>query len=128
MRRGVPVLWLMGLAAVMVEPAPDAIALPLESSACAVLDQERNALESTGVLADLHLKVDEAKALAKDRLQRVQRYVDIAGLILFRCANGAKSGDAPATATATASDTPNPPQPAAPVEGKRKIAPVKRTR
>lgn len=64
---------------------PGATARPLESAVCAGLDKEKTALETAGVAADLHLNPDEAKALAADKLQRVQRYVQISADVLFRC-------------------------------------------
>jgi hypothetical protein len=62
-----------------------ASALPLAPDTCASLDQERHKLEASGVLDDARDSADEAKALAKDRLERVQRYVEVSSLILFRC-------------------------------------------
>lgn len=74
-------------------------ALPLDTSACASLDLERNSLESTGVLNDLRMTAQEAKSLEKDRLQRIQRYVDLSGQILFRCSSPVRLGAASANVT-----------------------------
>lgn len=61
-------------------------AVPLAPDACSSLDQERHSLETSGVLDDVRATADMAKALPKDRLDRVERYVELSSLILFRCA------------------------------------------
>lgn len=60
-------------------------ARPLDTSTCADLDKEKTAMETAGVDGDLRLKPDDAKALAPDKLQRVQRYVQVSADVLFRC-------------------------------------------
>lgn len=60
-------------------------ARPLDTSTCADLDKEKTALETAGVAGDVQLKPDDAKALGADKLQRVQRYVQISADVLFRC-------------------------------------------
>ena len=69
-------------------------AMPLDLAACSNLNQERSTLETSGVLNDLQMTSADAKALAKDRLLRIQRYVEISGQILFRCTVAAKTDDA----------------------------------
>jgi hypothetical protein len=88
--------------------SPTVVALPLGSVVCSGLNQERNTLETSGVLNDLRMTSVEAKELAKDRLERIQRYVEISGQILFRCPVAAKldigpsigGGAAPGSASA----------------------------
>lgn len=79
----------LGLAALVLVLAPvgalTAVATPLEPAACSGLDHERNTLATSGVLDDLHVDAEQAKALSRERLERVQRYVEISGQILFRC-------------------------------------------
>lgn len=76
----------LGLLPVLLLPALGiAGARPLDEVTCGQLDKERVALEAVGVLADLRLKSDEIKVLAKDRLLRMGRYVDVSGDVLFRC-------------------------------------------
>lgn len=58
---------------------------PLDTAVCADLDKEKTALETAGVAGDLHLQPEDAKALAADKLQRIQRYVQISADVLFRC-------------------------------------------
>ena len=77
-----------------------AFAVPLDAAACTGLNQERNTLETSGVLTDLRLPATEAKALAKDRVMRAQRYVEVAGQLLFRCSVAGKPDVAPGSATA----------------------------
>jgi len=75
-----------------------AFGLPLAPDACTTLEQERHVLETSGVLDDLHATPDQAKALAKDKLERVERYVEISSLVLFRCTPAVAPNDAPAAA------------------------------
>jgi hypothetical protein len=72
------------LAGALLAPAAG-WARPLDTATCAGLDKEKSALEAAGVPGDLQLNPDGAKALASDKLQRVQRYVQISADVLFRC-------------------------------------------
>ena len=60
-------------------------AITLASAACDQLDKEKTALEAAGVQVDMRTTPDAAKALSPDRLQRIQRYVEVSGSVLFRC-------------------------------------------
>ena len=79
--------WLSGpvLVIALAAAGVPARALPLDPGSCGQLDKERVALEAAGVLADVRLQAQEIKTLPKDRLQRMQRYVDVSGQVLFRC-------------------------------------------
>jgi len=66
-----------------------ATARPLEAAACKDLEKEKLTLESAGVPGDMHVKPEEAKMLAADKLQRIQRYVQVSADVLFRCPIGA---------------------------------------
>ena len=73
------------LTAVLTALAGGARAIPLDAPACASLNQEQATLEGSGVLTELRMKPEEAKALPKDKVERLQHYVDVSGQILFRC-------------------------------------------
>ena len=91
------------LVPVMAGPlAGSGLARPLDDAACKQLDQERVALEAQGALTDLRLKPDEIKGLAKERLQRMGRYVDLSGDVLFRCQSVVAPVDLPSSTAAVA--------------------------
>jgi len=95
-------VWVIGVAtgAAMAGAGAPAWAIPLEPAACNTLDQERGGLLSSGVLDDLHLAAKDAAALPKERILRVQRYVEVSGQILFRCQVAAKPDSEPGDAAA----------------------------
>jgi hypothetical protein len=72
------------IAAAALLPAV-AFARPLDTTTCEQLDKEKAILELAGVTAELHAKPDDAKALAADKLKRIQRYVQVSADVLFRC-------------------------------------------
>lgn len=91
------VAWLAGVIAVilavgLMRPAG---ATPISANTCAELEKEKTSLETAGVQTDMQLKLDEAKALAADRLKRIQRYVEVSGSVLFRCSTTATAVQAP---------------------------------
>ena len=81
---------LIGIAAWLGLSASATWAVPLDVEACKSLDKERSTLEAAGILTDLHLTANDAKALPKDHFLRVQHYVDVSGQILFRCVPAVK--------------------------------------
>src|SRR5262245_50421243 len=61
-------------------------AAPLDAETCAKLQTEHSGLENAGVEKDMEKGPDWAKAnLGPENLQRVQRYIELEGLLLFRC-------------------------------------------
>ena len=90
------------VAAALAIGASTARAVPLDTAACASLDQERNALEGSGVIGELRMTPADAKALPKDKVLRIQRYVEISGQLLFRCVPAVKTVADVAAATADA--------------------------
>jgi hypothetical protein len=109
----------MCIAVLVVTGAP-AFAVPLDPAACSGLEGERGNLLSSGVLDDLHLTATEAAALPKERVLRVQRYVEVSGQILFRCQVAAKPDAEPGDASAA--DVPAEPDAAAPSKSRRPLS------
>jgi hypothetical protein len=61
-------------------------AAPLDADACAKLKVEREALEQAGVRGNMAKGPQWAKAnLAADKLEQIQRLIDLEGQLLFRC-------------------------------------------
>lgn len=61
-------------------------AAPLDAETCTKLETEHNGLESAGVVKDMEKGADWAKAnLGMERLQRVQRFIELEELLMFRC-------------------------------------------
>jgi hypothetical protein len=61
-------------------------AAPLDAEACGKLQAEHGDLERAGVEKDMEKGPDWAKAnLGVEKLQRVQRYIEVEELLLFRC-------------------------------------------
>src|SRR5688572_3211699 len=61
-------------------------AAPLDAEACAKLQAEQGQLEGAGVEKDMAKGADWAKAnLGLEKLQRVQRFIEIEEQLLFRC-------------------------------------------
>ena len=73
------------VAGVLLLGGSGARAIPLDLTACDSLDKERSQMEAAGVLTQLHLGAEDAKALPKDKVLQVQHYVDISAQLLFRC-------------------------------------------
>ena len=64
----------------------DAHAAPLDADACAKLKVEREALEQAGVRGNMAKGPQWAKAnLPADKLEQIQRLIDLEGQLLFRC-------------------------------------------
>jgi hypothetical protein len=64
----------------------EARAAPLDAEACTKLQAEHGELERTGVEKDMENGPDWAKAnLGVEKMQRVQRYIELEELLLFRC-------------------------------------------
>jgi hypothetical protein len=63
-----------------------ASAAPLDAESCAKLETEHNDLEGAGVVKDMEKGPDWAKAnLGLEKLQRVQRFIELEELLMFRC-------------------------------------------
>ncbi len=61
-------------------------AAPLDAEACTKLQTEHGELERAGVEKDMEKGPDWAKAnLGLEKLQRVQRFIELEELLLFRC-------------------------------------------
>jgi hypothetical protein len=61
-------------------------AAPLDAESCAKLETEHNDLEGAGVVKDMEKGPDWAKAnLGLEKLQRVQRFIELEELLMFRC-------------------------------------------
>jgi len=61
-------------------------AAPLDAEACAKLQTEHTDLERAGVEKDMEKGPDWAKAnLGLEKLQRVQRFIELEELLMFRC-------------------------------------------
>lgn len=106
-------VWVIGFA-VLAMAGSRARAVPLDPAACSGLDQERGSLLTSGVLDDLHQTATVAAAMPKERILRVQRYVEVSGQILFRCQVAAKPDSEPGDAATVD----GPPEPAAPEPAK----------
>ena len=78
-------IWLWALIVALTAAVHAAQAVPLDVPACDSLKKERTELEGGGILMQLHVTPDEAKALPKDRIERLAHYADISAQILFRC-------------------------------------------
>lgn len=64
----------------------DVQASPLDADACARLKVERGVLEQAGVRTTMAKGPDWAKGnLASDKLQQIQRMIELDGQLLFRC-------------------------------------------
>jgi hypothetical protein len=61
-------------------------AAPLDAETCAKLQTEHTDLERAGVEKDMEKGADWAKAnLGLERMQRVQRFIELEELLMFRC-------------------------------------------
>jgi hypothetical protein len=61
-------------------------AAPLDAETCAKLETEHNDLEGAGVVKDMEKGPDWAKAnLGLEKLQRIQRFIELEELLMFRC-------------------------------------------
>ncbi len=64
----------------------DVYAAPLDTDACAKLKVERESLEQAGVRGNMAKGPQWAKAnLPADKLEQIQRLIELEGLLLFRC-------------------------------------------
>jgi hypothetical protein len=93
-----PLIALVALAVALTQ----ARAAPLDADTCAKLQTEQAQLESAGVEKDMTKGPVWAKAnLGLERMQRVQRFIEIEEQLLFRCRSKAIVHLAPETEAAT---------------------------
>jgi hypothetical protein len=79
-------LFLLAALAACVTALAQARAAPLDAEACTKLQTEHGELENAGVEKDMEKGPDWAKAnLGLEKLQRVQRFIELEELLLFRC-------------------------------------------
>jgi hypothetical protein len=78
--------WFVAALVASVAALTQARAAPLDADTCAKLQTEHGELEQAGVEKDMENGPDWAKVnLGLEKLQRVQRYIEVEELLLFRC-------------------------------------------
>jgi hypothetical protein len=79
-------LFLVAGLAACVAALTQARAAPLDAETCAKLQTEHGELENAGVERDMEKGPDWAKAnLGLEKLQRVQRFIELEEVLVFRC-------------------------------------------